>query len=57
MADLADSAIASATETAPSDSALPIQDGDNKFQKAISAWRSKGSISNLLIRLLTPRRH
>ncbi|KAG0651871.1 casp [Hyphodiscus hymeniophilus] len=39
MADLADSALAATTE-APSENATPIQDGDNKFQKAISAWRN-----------------
>jgi homeobox protein cut-like len=44
MADFADSLVAEATSTDPLEHAGALgQDGDNKFQKAISAWRSMSS--------------
>ena len=47
MADLADPALAAAKEATPGDNSA-AQDGDNnKFQKAISAWRSMGSMELL----------
>jgi homeobox protein cut-like len=55
MADFAEAAVAAATSDATSTpnptpsndrSGASGQDGDNKFQKAISAWRSKNLFSS-----------
>ncbi|CAG8958531.1 hypothetical protein HYFRA_00009846 [Hymenoscyphus fraxineus] len=40
MSTLADAAVAEATNTNNDDHQTSVQDGDNKFQKAISAWRT-----------------
>ena len=43
MSDLADAALAEAAKSSPAGGShgAPGEEGDNKFQKAISAWRSK----------------
>lgn len=43
MAELADAALAEAANASPAGDhhGASAQDSDNKFQKAISAWRSK----------------
>lgn len=50
MADFAEAAVAEAASTI-NDHQSPGQDGDNKFQKAISAWRSRyiGALDYVLL--------